>query len=88
MAGLARFASTLAGLHEWMNVRVNCIIPDWIETERTLEELERMAPAQRAAAPVSRPPDEIADLVEDVTLAGRVMVLWPGQPPRLLAPEG
>jgi NAD(P)-dependent dehydrogenase (short-subunit alcohol dehydrogenase family) len=91
-AGLIRFTSTLAGLHERMNVRVNCIVPDWIATERALAELERMTPAERAAAPVPRPPEEIADvvvdLVEDDTLAGRVMVLWPGQPPRLLTREG
>jgi NAD(P)-dependent dehydrogenase (short-subunit alcohol dehydrogenase family) len=75
-----------------MNVRVNCIVPDWIATERALAQLERMTPAERAAAPVPRPPEEIADvvvdLVEDDTLAGRVMVLWPGQPPRLLPRDG
>ncbi|MGN6760079.1 MAG: SDR family NAD(P)-dependent oxidoreductase, partial [Leifsonia sp.] len=62
-AGLIRFTSTLAGLHEQMNVRVNCIVPDWIATERALAELERMTPAERAAAPVPRPPEEIADAV-------------------------
>ncbi len=43
-AGLIRFTSSLAGLRERMNVRVNCVPPDWIETERAQEELARMPP--------------------------------------------
>jgi NAD(P)-dependent dehydrogenase (short-subunit alcohol dehydrogenase family) len=89
-AGLIRFTSCLAGLHERMNVRVNCIVPDWIATERAREELARMTSAERAAMPVPRPPEEIAaavvDLVHDEDLAGRVMVMWPGERPRLLDP--
>jgi NAD(P)-dependent dehydrogenase (short-subunit alcohol dehydrogenase family) len=37
-AGLIRFTSSLAGLRERLNVRVNCVVPDWIATERALEE--------------------------------------------------
>jgi NAD(P)-dependent dehydrogenase (short-subunit alcohol dehydrogenase family) len=89
-AGLIRFTSTLAGLRERMNVRVKCLVPDWIATERALEGLARMTPAQRAAAPVPRPPEEIAaavvDFVRDDHLAGRVMMMWPGEPGRLLDP--
>lgn len=88
-AGLIRFTSSLAGLRERMNVRVNCVVPDWIATERAREELARMTPAQRAPAP--RPPEEVAgavvEFVRDEGLTGRVMVMWPGEPARLLDPE-
>jgi hypothetical protein len=63
-------------------------VPDWTATERALEELSRMTPDERAAAPVPRPPAEIADAVVDLArderLAGRVLAMWPGEPPRLL----
>ena len=87
-AGLVHFTASLAGLRERMNVRVNCIVPDWIATERALDELAHMAPAERAAAPTPRPPEEIAvavvEFVRDEDHAGRVMVMWPGEPPHLL----
>jgi NAD(P)-dependent dehydrogenase (short-subunit alcohol dehydrogenase family) len=90
-AGLIRFTSSLAGLRERMNVRVNCVVPDWIATERAQEELARMTPAERAATPAPRPPEEVAgavvEFVRDEDLAGRVMVMWPGELARLLDPE-
>src|ERR687893_630538 len=90
-AGLIRFTSSLAGLPERMNVRVNCVVPDWIATDRAREELARMTPALRAATPESLPPEEVADavlgFVRDENLAGRVMVMWPGEPARLLDPD-
>jgi NAD(P)-dependent dehydrogenase (short-subunit alcohol dehydrogenase family) len=89
-AGLIRFSSCLAGLRERMNVRVNCIVPDWIATERALDELARMTAAERAVAPAPRPPEDIAAAVVELVLdddpAGRVMVMWPGERPRLLGP--
>jgi NAD(P)-dependent dehydrogenase (short-subunit alcohol dehydrogenase family) len=90
-AGLIRFTSTLSGLRERMNVRVNCVVPDWIATERAREELARMRPAERAATPAPRPPEEVAgaviEFVRNEDLTGRVMVMWPGEPARLLDPE-
>jgi NAD(P)-dependent dehydrogenase (short-subunit alcohol dehydrogenase family) len=90
-AGLIRFTSSLAGLRERMNVRVNCVVPDWIATERAREELARMTPVERAVTPAPRPPEEVAeavvDFVRDEDLAGRVLVMWPGEPARLLDPE-
>jgi NAD(P)-dependent dehydrogenase (short-subunit alcohol dehydrogenase family) len=81
----------LAGLRERMNVRVNCVVPDWIATDRAREKLASMTPAQRAATPVPLPPEEVADavvrFVRDENLAGRVMVMWPGEPARLLDPD-
>ena len=87
-AGLIRFTSTLGPLHQRMNVRVNCVVPDWILTERAQEELDRMTPAQRADAPTPVPMTEVADavieLARDDSLAGRVVVLRGGEPRRLL----
>jgi NAD(P)-dependent dehydrogenase (short-subunit alcohol dehydrogenase family) len=87
-AGLIRFTSTLGPLHHRMNVRVNCVVPDWILTERAQEELARMTPAQRADAPTPVPMAEVADAVIDLarddSLAGRVVVLRGGEPRRLL----
>jgi hypothetical protein len=90
-AGLIRFSSSLACLRERINVRVNCVVPDWIATERALDQLARMTPAEHAAAPTPRPPEEIAaavvDFIRDEGHSDRVMVMWPGEPPRVLDPE-
>jgi NAD(P)-dependent dehydrogenase (short-subunit alcohol dehydrogenase family) len=79
-AGLIRFTATLAVLRERMNVRVNCIVPDWIATERAQAELARMTAEERAAAPVPVPMEDIAAavvaLVRDDTLAGAVREMW------------
>jgi NAD(P)-dependent dehydrogenase (short-subunit alcohol dehydrogenase family) len=87
-AGLIRFTSTLAGLRESMNVRVNCIAPDWIGLDRAKAELAAMTPAKRAAAPELLDPAEIADAVADLacdeSLAGRILVMRGGEPSRLL----
>jgi NAD(P)-dependent dehydrogenase (short-subunit alcohol dehydrogenase family) len=87
-AGLIRFTSTLGPLRERMGVRVNCVVPDWIATERAREELARMTPEERAAAPEPLPLElvtgAVVELLRDDALAGRVMVLWGGEEPRLL----
>jgi NAD(P)-dependent dehydrogenase (short-subunit alcohol dehydrogenase family) len=87
-AGLIRFTSTLAGLHERMNVRVNCIAPHWIGLERAHAELAAMSPAERAAAPPFVDPEAIAETVADLAcdeaLAGRVVEMRGGQPGRML----
>ena len=89
-AGLIRFTSSLAGLGEAMGVRVNCVVPDWIATERAVAELAGMSQQVRAATPAPIPLEEVADAVVecicDDRLAGRVMVLWREQPRRLLDP--
>ena len=80
-AGLIRFTAALGG-------RVNCVVPDWILTERAQQELREMTDAERAAAPIPIPMDDVADAVirfiEDDSLEGRVIVLAGGEPPRLL----
>jgi NAD(P)-dependent dehydrogenase (short-subunit alcohol dehydrogenase family) len=87
-AGLIRFTTSLADLKERMNVRVNCVVPDWIATERGRGELARMTPQERAQAPQQVPMEEIADMVvefvRDDDAAGRVVVLRGGEPRRFL----
>ena len=87
-AGLIRFTTSLGDLRERMNVRVNCIVPDWIATERGRAELARMSPAERAAAPPHVPMAEVAAaviaFVHDDDLAGRVVLLRGGRPRRFL----
>jgi NAD(P)-dependent dehydrogenase (short-subunit alcohol dehydrogenase family) len=87
-AGLIRFTSSLAGLREAMGVRVNCVVPDWLATERAVAELAGMPPEVRAATLAPIPLEDVADAVvaciRDEGMAGRVMVLWRGQPRRLL----
>jgi NAD(P)-dependent dehydrogenase (short-subunit alcohol dehydrogenase family) len=78
-AGLVRFTTALGGLGG--GVRVNCLVPDWVATERVTE-------AERASDPPPVTLKAVADaalrLVADDTLAGRVLVLDRGRPPRLL----
>ena len=79
-AGLIRFTTALRVVHP--GVRVNCVVPDWIATERAVAELAAMSAAERAAAPIPVPMDDVADavieLVVDDTAAGRAVVLRGG----------
>ena len=91
-AGLARLTATLAPLQERENVRVNCILPNWIGTEEVLAEIAVMSPEERSEVPdVLTSPEEIADfvvvLVEDPSVAGRVFVWWTGSPPEAMPIE-
>jgi NAD(P)-dependent dehydrogenase (short-subunit alcohol dehydrogenase family) len=87
-AGLIRFTACMAYAREETGVRVNCVVPDWIATDRAHRELAEMTPEQRAAEAPLVDPGELADavveLVRDESLAGRVMVLLRGEPRRLL----
>jgi NAD(P)-dependent dehydrogenase (short-subunit alcohol dehydrogenase family) len=91
-AGLIRLTTTLAGLRERVGVRVNCVVPDWIATERAQTELAAMTERERAELPTPVPMDDVADavirFVRDDTLAGRVVVLRGGEPPRLIEEDG
>lgn len=89
-AGLIRFSSSLAALREAIGVRVNCVVPDWLATERAVVELAGMPQEVRAATLAPIPLEDVADAVvaciRDEGMAGRVMVLWRGEPRRLLDP--
>jgi 3-oxoacyl-[acyl-carrier protein] reductase len=93
-AGVIRLTTTLAGLAASDGIRVNCLAPGWIASPQVQEYLDSLGPDERRAAGVPHTlitPDRIADavfqLATDVTLAGRVMVWWNGEP-RGLIPEG
>jgi hypothetical protein len=62
-------------------VRVNCLVPDWVATERVSQ-------ADRAVVPPLVPLGSVAAgairLITDDSLNGRVLVLDRGEPPLLL----
>lgn len=74
-AGLIRFTTAVRLPH----VRVNCVVPDWLLTERAREELAAMTPEERAAAPEPIPLEDLTDavvaLIEDDTRSGAVISL-------------
>jgi NAD(P)-dependent dehydrogenase (short-subunit alcohol dehydrogenase family) len=76
-AGLIRFTSALGSVD---GVRLNCIVPDWVATERvTTEELATTPPP----IPLATATAAVIRLIRDDTLAGRALVLWRGEDPRL-----
>jgi NAD(P)-dependent dehydrogenase (short-subunit alcohol dehydrogenase family) len=88
-AGLIRLSATLAPLAERLNVRVNCIVPNWIGTDEVKSEIAAMSPEERADVPDElTPPEEIAAavarFVEDEAMAGRVLLWWTSEEPRLI----
>jgi NAD(P)-dependent dehydrogenase (short-subunit alcohol dehydrogenase family) len=87
-AGLIRLTTSLADLDRRCGVRVNCLVPDWIGTDRAHRELAAMTPEQRAAAPPLIPlrsiTDAVVECIRDEQLAGRVLLLFGEEPPRLL----
>jgi NAD(P)-dependent dehydrogenase (short-subunit alcohol dehydrogenase family) len=88
-AGLIRFTTAMAGLAS-DNVRVNCVVPDWVRTARAEAELAAMTADERAAKPGLIPlsvlTDAVIDLIRNEKLAGHVVVLRPDQPPYPLTP--
>ena len=60
-------------------VRINCVAPGWILTERAQQELDAMTAEERANAPEAIPLDAIADavmrLIEDDALNHQVVAL-------------
>lgn len=77
-AGLIRFTAAFGSVD---GVRVNCIAPDWIATERVTAEERAGVPPPIPLATIAA---EVMRLVTDESLAGRVVVVWRGQDPRLL----
>ncbi len=76
-AGLGRFTSALAAVD---GVRVNCIVPDWVATERVTAEERAVTPPPIPLATVA---DAVLTLIRDDTLAGRALVLLRGGVTRL-----
>lgn len=90
-AGMIRMTTRLASLAKTDGIRVNCLAPGWIATDSVRQYWETMTPEERVARGVpSRllTTDEIAEVVVriagDESLAGRVLVWWSEDAPRLI----
>ena len=87
-AGLIRATSCLSHLHKTSNIRINCIVPDWVATERALQELAAMSEGEHSEqtplVPLSQLCQEVVVLIENETAFDRVVVLWRGRPTRTL----
>jgi NAD(P)-dependent dehydrogenase (short-subunit alcohol dehydrogenase family) len=68
-AGLIRFTAALATVDE---VRVNCLVPDWIATERVTAEERASIPPPIPLATITA---EVLRLISDDSLAGRALVI-------------
>lgn len=91
-AGVMRFTAALRFLQDRHGIRVNCIVPDWIETVQVREWLRRMNGAERAALQlpeVLTSPAQFAEAVIALSLredcAGRVVLCRSGFPLSLVA---
>jgi NAD(P)-dependent dehydrogenase (short-subunit alcohol dehydrogenase family) len=86
-AALIRWTTTLAPLHASHGVRVNCVVPDWVATERGQRERNALPPDERGPAqvPLEAVTDAVVRFVEDESLVGRVLLLEREQEPSLLA---
>jgi NAD(P)-dependent dehydrogenase (short-subunit alcohol dehydrogenase family) len=87
-AGLIRFTTAVADLSRRADVRVTCVVPDWVRTTRAEAELAAMTVAERAARPTPIPlpvlTDAVIELIRNDDLSGHVVVLRPDQEPRPL----
>ncbi|GAA1517676.1 SDR family NAD(P)-dependent oxidoreductase [Kribbella lupini] len=85
-AGLIRFTATLAPLRESHQVRVNCVVPDWVATERGIAEREDLPAEERGPEqiPLQTLTDAVVRLIKDDSLAGRVILLERERSPELL----
>ncbi len=91
-AGVMRFTAALRFLQERHAVRVNCIVPDWIETAQVRDWLRRLSEAERTALQlpeVLTTPEQFAEAVIAISLredcAGRVVLCRSGFPLSLVA---
>jgi NAD(P)-dependent dehydrogenase (short-subunit alcohol dehydrogenase family) len=92
--GLIRLTTTLAPLHASDGIRVNCLVPAWIASPEVKSYVDSLTPQQRKEGDVPEvliPLDEIASavlrLATDEQLAGRLMLYFNGEQPRLI-PQG
>jgi NAD(P)-dependent dehydrogenase (short-subunit alcohol dehydrogenase family) len=90
-AGMIRMTTRLASLADTDGIRVNCLAPGWIATEDVRQYWASLTPDERVARGVPSKlltTDQISDavmrLTEDRSLAGRVLVWWSEDAPRLI----
>jgi NAD(P)-dependent dehydrogenase (short-subunit alcohol dehydrogenase family) len=79
-AAIIRLTAGLGGLKQQRNVRVNCVAPNWVGTEKVITIVQAMTPEQRKQQYV---PDELAtpedigevvlEFVRDESMAGRII---------------
>ena len=94
--GVVGLTRALAFLKEEANVRVNCVCPGVVDTPMLTRGLAEMTPEERAqrdaivAAMPLIPPSDVAaavlEFVRDDSLAGEVMGVMYGRPPKLIPP--
>jgi NAD(P)-dependent dehydrogenase (short-subunit alcohol dehydrogenase family) len=86
-AALIRLTATLAPLRESHGVRVNCVVPDWVATERGISEYEELEEGERGPAqvPLATLTDAVVDLITDDSLAGKAIHLPRGAAPCFLS---
>lgn len=91
-AALLRLTTGLAELAKTDGIRVNCLAPGWLDTDGPRQYWESLTPAQRAAngvpaslIPTAAVAGAVVRLATDETLAGRVLVWWSDDEPKLLA---
>jgi NAD(P)-dependent dehydrogenase (short-subunit alcohol dehydrogenase family) len=90
-AAVIRLTAALASLAE-RGIRVNCVCPYTVATEAVRRRIAEFEAAGEPLPPVYAgrllEPEEVADavveLVRDDTVAGRVVALKGGEPPRML----
>ena len=90
-AGLLRLTTGLAALAESDGIRVNTLAPGWIASDGPRQYWESLTPQQRLERHVPATlltPAQVAEavvrLARDTSLAGRVLVWWSEDTPRLI----
>ncbi|MGH7022870.1 MAG: SDR family NAD(P)-dependent oxidoreductase [Caulobacteraceae bacterium] len=91
-AGVMRLTTTLSWLKDKMNIRVNCLVPDFVASPDVKGYFDSLRPEQRGRDGIPETLttlEEIANaalgLLRDDALAGRVLVYWTGRKPGLIA---
>lgn len=85
-AAVIRFSAALAPLGRRMNIRINCICPDWVDTPMVHRARAEVSPQEwLAIAPTAMTqPEEIAEavvrIIGDESIVGRVMLCVGPQP--------
>jgi len=90
-AGVICMTTRLAPLAETDRIRVNCLAPGWLATDGPRQYWESLTPSQRVERGVPArllTADQVAAavvrLADDESLAGRVLVWWSEDAPRLI----
>jgi NAD(P)-dependent dehydrogenase (short-subunit alcohol dehydrogenase family) len=90
-AGVLRLTTGLGWLQGSDRIRVNCLVPDWIATDALRAYVDALTPERRKQQGVPNTLTTLAEIANAVTrlvcdesLAGRVLVWWSDERPRLI----